>query len=114
MTWIRTIPLPEADEKLRRAIEAQRALYPQEYATPVQPTAHPANSNGKPVSYGFGWFLDSYQGHKRMSHNGETIGFLTTIQRFVRDDLTVIVLANRSDKNPEQQALKVADLFLNH
>ena len=39
MTWIRTIPLPEADEKLRRAIEAQRALYPQEYATPVQPTA---------------------------------------------------------------------------
>jgi hypothetical protein len=39
MTWIRTIPLAEADEKLRRAIEAQRALYPQEYATPVQPTA---------------------------------------------------------------------------
>jgi len=27
MTWIRTIPLPEADEKLRRAVEAQRALY---------------------------------------------------------------------------------------
>jgi hypothetical protein len=39
MTWIRTIPLAEADEKLRRAIEAQRELYPQEYATPVQPTA---------------------------------------------------------------------------
>jgi len=39
MTWIRTIPLPEADEKLRWAIEAQRAMYPQEYATPVQPTA---------------------------------------------------------------------------
>ncbi len=39
MTWIRTIPLAEADEKLRRAVEAQRALYPQEYATPVQPTA---------------------------------------------------------------------------
>jgi len=39
MTWIRTIPLPDADERLRRAIEAQRALYPVEYATPVQPTA---------------------------------------------------------------------------
>lgn len=39
MTWIRTIPLSEADEKLRRAIEAQRALYPEQYATPVQPTA---------------------------------------------------------------------------
>src|SRR6266496_3252617 len=39
MTWIRTVPLTEADEKLRRAIEAQRAMYPKEYATPVHPTA---------------------------------------------------------------------------
>ena len=39
MTWIRTIPLSEAGEKLRRALGAQRALYPLEYATPVQPTA---------------------------------------------------------------------------
>jgi len=38
MTWIRTIPLPEADEKLRRAIEEQKKLYPVEYATPVHPT----------------------------------------------------------------------------
>ena len=51
--------------------------------TPVQPTAGPAKfPNGKTVSYGFGWFLDPYKGHKRMSHDGETIGFLTTIQRF--------------------------------
>lgn len=83
--------------------------------TPVQPTAHPAKlPNGTSVSYGFGWFMDPYQGHKRMSHNGETIGFLTTIQRFPEDDLTVIVLANRTDKDPEQLALKVADLYLNH
>src|SRR5437660_12934088 len=38
MTWIRTVPLTEADEKLRRAVEAQKALYPKEYATPVHPT----------------------------------------------------------------------------
>ena len=38
MTWIKTIPLPEADETLRRALEAQRALYPAEYAEPVMPT----------------------------------------------------------------------------
>lgn len=38
MTWIRTIPLTEADETLRSAIEAQRALYPIEYAAPVHPT----------------------------------------------------------------------------
>ena len=44
MTWIRTIPVQEADEKLRRAIEAQRALYPKEYASPVQPTADGSTS----------------------------------------------------------------------
>ena len=38
MTWIRTIPVAEADDALRRAMEAQRALYPIEYASPVQPT----------------------------------------------------------------------------
>lgn len=39
MTWIKTIPFPEADEKLRNAIDAQKGLYPIEYAEPVHPTA---------------------------------------------------------------------------
>jgi hypothetical protein len=39
MTWIKTVPLDEADEKLRTAMESQRDLYPLEYATPVHPTA---------------------------------------------------------------------------
>jgi hypothetical protein len=38
MTWIKTVPMSEADEKLRRAMEAQRELYPIEYADPVHPT----------------------------------------------------------------------------
>ena len=80
--------------------------------TPVQPTDGPAKSpSGKPISYGFGWFVDPYRGHKRMFHDGETIGFLTTIQRFPGDQLTVIVLANRSDVDPQALALEVADLY---
>lgn len=39
MTWIKTIPLSEADEKLRAAMEAQHELYPIEYAEPAHPTA---------------------------------------------------------------------------
>ena len=35
MTWIKTVPLSEADETLRRALEDSRALYPREYADPV-------------------------------------------------------------------------------
>jgi alkylhydroperoxidase family enzyme len=39
MTWIKTVKLSEADERLRRAIEMEQLLYPQEYATPVHPTS---------------------------------------------------------------------------
>src|SRR5262249_42873460 len=35
MAWIRTIRPEEADERLRQLLEAQRALYPIEYAEPV-------------------------------------------------------------------------------
>ena len=81
--------------------------------TPVEPMAGPAKfHSGKTLSYGFGWFLDPYQGQRRMFHDGETIGFLTTIQRFPDDKLTVIVLANRTDVDPQALALKVADLYL--
>lgn len=38
MTWIKTVPFAEADETLRSAIEAQRQLYPTEYAAPIHPT----------------------------------------------------------------------------
>jgi CubicO group peptidase (beta-lactamase class C family) len=95
------------EHTLLSAAEMEPAL------TPVRPTGGPAKaSDGPSVSYGFGWFLGPYGAHRRMSHDGETIGFRTTIQRFVDDGLTIIVLANRDDIHPEQLALKVADLYL--
>ena len=45
MTWIKTIPLSGADEKLRHAMEAQRSLYPKEYGDPV----HPDESGGSSI-----------------------------------------------------------------
>ena len=38
MTWIQTIS-PDIDENVRRAVAAQRAMYPAEYGTPVHPTS---------------------------------------------------------------------------
>jgi hypothetical protein len=49
VTWIRTVPLSEADDRLLQALAAQQALYPPEYAEPV----HAAESNpetGDPVA----------------------------------------------------------------
>lgn len=38
MTWIKTVSGAE-DERVRHAVEAQKELYPIEYAAPVHPTA---------------------------------------------------------------------------
>jgi alkylhydroperoxidase family enzyme len=43
MTWIKTVS-PESDDNVRRAMEAQRELYPKEYATPVHPTPDGSSS----------------------------------------------------------------------
>ena len=98
--------------------EMQPALTPVKLNDGSQPH-WPKESNddnlhpGKPVSYGFGWFLDPYQNHPRMWHTGTTMGFRTVIERFTADNLTVIILCNRTDLDPEALALKTADLYLN-
>ena len=38
MTWIKTISAEE-DDNVRRAVDAQRELYPVEYSIPIHPTA---------------------------------------------------------------------------
>jgi hypothetical protein len=45
MTWIRTVPLSEANERLRQAIEGEKLFYPKEYAVPV----HPDESDGSSI-----------------------------------------------------------------
>jgi CubicO group peptidase (beta-lactamase class C family) len=97
--------------------EFQPALAPVKLADGSEPHwPKEANDNnlhpGKAVSYGFGWFLDPYQGRQRMWHTGSTMGFRTVIERFAEGDgLTILVLCNRTDLNPEQLALQVADLI---
>jgi CubicO group peptidase (beta-lactamase class C family) len=97
--------------------EMQAALIPVKLQDGSQPlwASGPGDTDpqaGKPVSYGFGWFLDPYKEHARMWHYGDTIGFKTAIQRFAKDKLTIIVLCNRSDLDAAMLATKVADLFL--
>ncbi len=64
---------------------------------------------GKPVTYGFGWFLDPYENHPRMWHAGSSVGFGTVIQRFSRENLSIIVLCNRTDIDPYSLSVQVAN-----
>jgi CubicO group peptidase (beta-lactamase class C family) len=96
-----------------RALARHSLLSRTEMESALTPVAVPGGAvlDGKAVQYGFGWFLDPYHGRVRMYHDGETCGFRTTIQRFVDERLTIIVLANRTDLDPDALALKVADVF---
>ena len=85
--------------------EMQVALTPVDVPGVVEP-------DNTPAQYGFGWFLNPHDQHRRMWHYGETMGFRTTIQRFTDDHLTIILLSNRADLNPSFLALKIADLYL--
>ena len=97
--------------------EMQPALVPFKLADGSLPhwSSDPGDTDplgGKPVAYGFGWFLDPYQGRQRMWHYGDTVGFKSAIQRFPQDGLTVIVLCDRSDLDAPVLALQVADIAL--
>ena len=49
MTWIRTVGMAEADDRLKAALAAQRSLYPAEYATAVH-AADPGEAAGDEVA----------------------------------------------------------------
>ena len=51
-------------------------------------------NSGATYAYGFGWELDTVNGHPVVSHTGSNQGFAISISRYMRDRLTVIVLTN--------------------
>lgn len=62
--------------------------------------------------YGFGWTLDSVDGHWRVHHGGSLPGFRAEMSRFPNDSLTVIVLTNGDGARPELIARGVARYYL--
>jgi CubicO group peptidase (beta-lactamase class C family) len=72
----------------------------------------PAELNGgKPTKYGFGWFVDTLDGHKNIGHSGSTSGFSATIQRFPDDKLAIIILTNTDETIATPLAKKIATFF---
>jgi CubicO group peptidase (beta-lactamase class C family) len=70
--------------------------------------------DGKPNSgqYGFGWFIDTKNGHRVVEHEGAWQGFETQISRYVDDKLTVVVLTNLDEAKPETFSDRVAEMYL--
>jgi CubicO group peptidase (beta-lactamase class C family) len=72
----------------------------------------PVLPNGAVTHYGFGWFIDRDRGLERLTHWGETRGFMNAIERYPDQRLSVIVLTNRAGGHPWDLAQQVADLWL--
>jgi CubicO group peptidase (beta-lactamase class C family) len=74
---------------------------------------HPmALRDDKPTKYGFGWFIDTVEGHRNIGHSGSTSGFSASIQRFPDEHLAVILLTNTDEQIATTLARKIAMLFL--
>jgi CubicO group peptidase (beta-lactamase class C family) len=72
----------------------------------------PESLRGHANAYGFGWFLNLQVAHPLMWHYGDTSGFKTAIFRYTRDNVTVILLCNRTDLDQGALALKAAQFVL--
>ena len=54
-------------------------------------------------NYGFGWEINSMNGHRIIEHSGGWVGFETHIARYVDDSVTVVVLKNLDIMNEHSQ-----------
>jgi CubicO group peptidase (beta-lactamase class C family) len=70
--------------------------------------------DGQPNSgqYGYGWFVKIKKDRRVVEHEGQWQGFETQISRYVDDGLTVVVLTNLGDAEPERIADGVAAIYL--
>jgi CubicO group peptidase (beta-lactamase class C family) len=61
-------------------------------------------------NYGFGVFIDSVENHYRISHGGGIPGFISKIDRYVKDDICIIVLSN-NESNADFISIGLADIL---
>ena len=69
-------------------------------------------NSGESYPYGFGWMLGTVKGHKLVQHGGSLPGFRAGFARFVDDKLTIVILTNSDNANPNGIAGGVAALYI--
>src|SRR6185436_20317280 len=87
------------------AVRTRAILKPESWTrilTPVHLTS------GKTYPYGFGWSIDERGEQPLHSHGGSWQGFKTQFSRFIGDELSIAVLANLAQANPERFADGIA------
>jgi D-alanyl-D-alanine carboxypeptidase len=68
-------------------------------------------ANGTTYPYGFGWSIHEQRGHQLIEHGGAWQGFRSAIARYPRQKITVAVLSNFAEAEPETMAFVIAGLL---
>jgi CubicO group peptidase (beta-lactamase class C family) len=80
-------------------VRAGRVLKPESWRQVFTPVTL---NSGRSYPYGFGWSVEDFAGRPAQRHGGSWQGFKTHIARFPQEDLTIIVLTNLAQADPEK------------
>lgn len=69
-------------------------------------------NSDRTFQYGLGWFVEHQQGHSIISHGGNLGGFSTSISRFPKDKLTIVVLTNKDAEDGDAIARSIAEQYI--
>ncbi|HUE87106.1 MAG TPA: serine hydrolase [Vicinamibacterales bacterium] len=88
-----------------RGLRARAILQPESWDAIAAPVTL---NSGRKHPYGFGWAVDRVAGQPVQRHGGSWQGFKASIARYLGDDVTVIVLANLAQANPDRISDQIA------
>jgi CubicO group peptidase (beta-lactamase class C family) len=91
-----------------KGLRAGAVLKPVSWAAVFRPVRL---NSGKTFPYGFGWSIEEAGGRPLVEHGGSWQGFKTHIARYLGDDLTIIVLANLAEAEPDRFVSGIAAIF---
>jgi len=91
-----------------KGLRANAVLKPESWAAVFQPVRL---NSGKTFPYGFGWSIEEAGGRPLVEHGGSWQGFRTHIARYLGNDLTIIVLANLAEAEPDRFVRSIAGIF---
>jgi CubicO group peptidase (beta-lactamase class C family) len=90
------------------AVRTRAILKPESWDRILKPVRL---TSGKTYPYGFGWSIDERGEQPMHSHGGSWQGFKTQFSRFIGDELSIVVLANLAQANPERFADGIAAIM---
>jgi CubicO group peptidase (beta-lactamase class C family) len=69
-------------------------------------------NDGKQISYAFGLGISPYKGLNTVGHSGGDAGYRSFVFWFPEQRFGVVVLSNLGSLNPQQMAMRIADIYL--